>query len=102
MYQQFFFLALFLAALACLPFLIRWLKVRIHDASNTAVLQNRIISAIAVGPHQKVVTVEVGPQGDRIWLTLGVGANGITCLHTTTAPAEINAPVGNVVTTSQG
>ena len=28
-----------------------------------------------------MVTVEVGPEGRRVWLTLGVTAQSITCLH---------------------
>ena len=46
----------------------------------------RVISAVAVGPHQRVVTVEVGPESARTWLILGVTAQSITCLH--------NAPAG--------
>jgi len=42
------------------------------------------------GAHQKVVTVEVGPENARVWLTVGVGTNGITCLHTTVAPEVIH------------
>ena len=49
------------------------------DAATTA---TRIVSAVGVGPHQRVVTVEVGPQDARVWLTLGVTAQSITCLHT--------------------
>jgi flagellar protein FliO/FliZ len=37
---------------------------------------------VAVGPHQRVVTVEVGPQDARIWLVLGVTQQSIGCLHT--------------------
>lgn len=28
-----------------------------------------------------MVTVEVGPEGRRVWLTLGVSPQSITCLH---------------------
>ena len=77
---------LFLIALACVPFLIRWLKARVPSSSRLGGAQSRFVSAVAVGPHQRVVTVEVGPLHNRVWLTLGVSANGIQCLHTATAP----------------
>ena len=90
MYQQFLPVIFFLLALACMPFLIRWLKARVPSAARVAGQQNRVISAVAVGPHQKVVTVEVGPESARVWLTLGVGSNGITCLHTAAAPTVVH------------
>jgi flagellar biogenesis protein FliO len=43
---------------------------------------------LAVGPHQRVVTVEVGPVGQRVWLTLGVTAQGISSLHCATVAAS--------------
>lgn len=86
MFQQLFPFVLFLALLAALPFLIRKLKLRLPSAAKNGLQQNRIVSAVAVGPHQRVVTVEVGPDGQRVWLTLGVGNHGITCLHTAAAP----------------
>ena len=90
MYQQLFPVIFFLAALACLPFLIRWLKARVPSAVRLAGQQSRVVSAIVVGPHQKVVTVEVGPEDARTWLTLGVGTNGITCLHQAPAPVAVH------------
>jgi flagellar protein FliO/FliZ len=84
---------LFLIALACVPFLIRWLKARVPSSSRLGGAQSRFVSAVAVGPHQRVVTVEVGPAHDRVWLTLGVSASGIQCLHTSAAPPEV--PPGN-------
>jgi flagellar protein FliO/FliZ len=83
---------LFLIALACLPFLIRWLKGRVPSSAKSITVQNRFVSAVAVGPHQRVVTVEVGPLNDRVWLTLGVSASGIQCLHTSKVPLERSEP----------
>lgn len=88
---QFLPVILFLLGLACLPFMIRWLKSRIPQPLHLAGAQNKLISAVAVGPHQRVVTVEVGPANDRVWLTLGVGTNGIQCLHSSPAPAAESA-----------
>ena len=55
----------------------------IRDSSGPA----RLVSALALGPQQRVVTVEVGPQNARVWLVLGVTQQSIQCLHT--MPAEL-------------
>jgi flagellar protein FliO/FliZ len=55
-----------------------------------------------VGPHQRVVTVEVGPEGARTWLVLGVTGQTISCLHSMNAgasqplPARLPATDGTV------
>ncbi len=71
---------LFLVILALLPPAVRWFQQRAPGgAANTAAA--RIVSTLAVGPQQRVVTVEVGPEGARSWLVLGVTPQTITCLH---------------------
>jgi flagellar protein FliO/FliZ len=72
---------IFLVLLACLPFVLKWFKQRTMGVNGEMGGQSRFISALAVGPHQRVVTVEVGPEGRRVWLTLGVTAQAISCLH---------------------
>lgn len=89
----------FLALLACLPFIVKWVKRRTEMGPRELGGQARFISAVAVGPHQRVVTVEVGPDGARVWLTLGVTAQAVTCLHT--APVEASLPVLNGITPAQ-
>ncbi len=86
MTQSYLSVLLFLAALACLPWAIKWLQKKkalfqVHPEG-----QSRLISAIAVGPTQKVVTIEVGPEGERQWLTVGVTQQQITLLHSHVAP----------------
>jgi len=76
---------LFLVILALLPLAIRWLQQRAPGGASTGAA-SRIVSTLAVGPQQRVVTVEVGPESARTWLVLGVTAQNITCLH--------NVPVG--------
>ena len=79
------------AVLALIPVSLKWLQRRMGAGGLGATTSIRIISAVAVGPHQRVVTVEVGPEGARTWLTLGVTGQSITCLHTTAvvpAPAQ--------------
>lgn len=98
MTSQLFPVLLFLVALGCIPFLIRWLKARVPFAANARGEQSRIVSAVAVGPHQRVVTVEIGPKHERVWLTVGVSASGIQCLHTVSAPPDRGESVDVVVT----
>lgn len=72
---------LFLVILGLLPLAIRWLQQR-NPGGVSASTASRIVSTVAVGPQQRVVTVEVGPEGARTWLVLGVTPQNITCLHT--------------------
>lgn len=78
---------LFLIVLALLPLAIRWYQQRAPGGASPAAA-SRIVSTLAVGPQQRVLTVEVGPEGARVWLVLGVTAQNISCLH--------SFPVGGV------
>jgi len=71
-----------MGVLAAIPFGLKWLQRRMGAGVTGTGAASKVISAVAVGPHQRVVTVEVGPQDARVWLTLGVTAQNITCLHT--------------------
>lgn len=72
---------IFIVLLACVPTALKWYRHRTLHDSDSLDGQSRFISALAVGPHQRVVTVEVGPKGHRVWLTLGVTPQEISCLH---------------------
>lgn len=85
MSQTLLSVALFVVLLAMVPMGVRWIQRRAAGGSATISSGSRVVSAVAVGPHQRVVTVEVGPEGARVWLTLGVTAQNISCLHTTAA-----------------
>ena len=79
----------FVLLLAMVPFGIKWIQSRSGAAMPTLGAGTKVISAVAVGPHQRVVTVEVGPQDARTWLVLGVTAQSICCLHNiATSPAS--------------
>lgn len=98
MTQTIISVAVFLALLALLPVGIRWMQRRIPGGSSAATA-SKIVSAIAVGPHQRVVTVEIGPDGARTWLVLGVTAQTITCLHSV-AVSQAQDPVVNAAAPS--
>lgn len=89
MTQSLVTVALFVALMIAVPFLLRWLQQRRGMVSLGAPhAASRLVSAIAVGPQQRVVTVEVGPQDARTWLVLGVTGQSITCLHALPARDE--------------
>jgi flagellar protein FliO/FliZ len=50
----------------------------------------RTIAQHAIGPGQRIVTVEVGEGEHRTWLVLGVTAHSIQTLHT--LPPQAEAP----------
>jgi flagellar protein FliO/FliZ len=78
---------LFIAVIACLPMAVKWFQQRTKSGGRESVEQSRVISAVAVGPHQRVVTVEVGPENARVWLTLGVTPQTVSCLYS--APVAV-------------
>nr|WP_315247458.1 flagellar biosynthetic protein FliO [uncultured Albidiferax sp.] len=80
--QTLLLVVLFVVAMAMLPLAIKWIQRRAQGGGVAASGNARVVSAVGVGPHQRVVTVEVGPEGARTWLVLGVTAQAITCLHT--------------------
>ncbi|SDM66688.1 flagellar protein FliO/FliZ [Oryzisolibacter propanilivorax] len=82
MTQTLLIVVLFVAALCALPWLIRRLQARqVGLLPGGAGAASRVLSAVAVGPQQRVVTVEVGPAHQRAVLVLGVTAQQINCLH---------------------
>ena len=81
MTQSLLVVGFFVVVLACLPFLLKWVRQRVLAKSIHSTEHSKFISAVAVGPHQSVVTIEAGPQGARVWLTLGVTQQSISCLH---------------------
>lgn len=73
--------AFFVLALAMVPMAIKWLQARSSGSGMALGAGSRVISAVAVGPNQRVVTVEIGPAEARTWLVLGVTPQSISCLH---------------------
>jgi flagellar protein FliO/FliZ len=77
--------------LAMLPMGLKWVQRRVGGTSLTPSATTKIVAAVAVGPHQRVITVETGPTDSRVWLTLGVTEQHISCLHTAAAPVKVQA-----------
>ena len=89
MTQTLVIVVLFVVAMAALPWLVRRVQLRHAAGGATGGAASRVLSALAVGPQQRVVTVEVGPEGARACLVLGVTAQSITCLHVMGSPAAV-------------
>jgi len=96
MTQTLLVVVLFVAAMAALPWLVRRVQQRHAAGSAGGGSASRVLSAVAVGPQQRVVTVEVGPEHARTWLVLGVTAQQVSCLHVLPAGGSTVAPIGGV------
>ncbi|XAH23028.1 flagellar biosynthetic protein FliO [Xylophilus sp. GW821-FHT01B05] len=95
MTQALLSIVFFVVILAMVPWVLKWLQRRTgmgKGVGASAAEASRIVSALAVGPQQRVLTVEVGPASARTWIVLGVTPQSITTLHTVPAPRAAEAP----------
>lgn len=91
--QQIWSVLLFLACLAALPFLVkRWRASTSAKFDGEAEPAPRVVSVLAVGPQQRVVTVEVGRKGVRQRMVLGVTPQNITCLYSEALGESVIVP----------
>ena len=86
MSQTLALVVLFIAGIATLPWLVRRLQQR-QGAQGVGSATTRVLAQAAVGPQQRVVTVEVGEGAQGVRLVLGVTAQHIQCLHVLGQPA---------------
>ena len=93
MTQSIITVVIFVVLLAMLPMAVKRFTQRRLGGMGAELASSKLISVLAVGPQQRVVTVEVGPAGARTWLVLGVTQQSITTLHTLT---PVNAPATDV------
>ena len=92
---------LFVGAVAMLPWLVRYLQQRRVVAQAGLGMAARVLSAVAVGPHQRVVTVQVQHEGAQAVLVLGVTAQQVQCLHVLQA-APAGAAFSHALAQAQG
>lgn len=100
MTQTLLLVVLFVGAIATLPWLVRRLQQRSAAGSAGTGGASRVLSAVAVGPQQRVVTVEVGPEHARTWLVLGGTTQQVSCLHVLPASASAGAPAATAMAPS--
>jgi flagellar protein FliO/FliZ len=87
----------FVVILAAIP-LVLWVVKRSPHGAALGIRRpaGRIVAALALGPQQRVMTIEVGEGDERRWLVLGVTAQQITALHTLTPGEEATAPTAEL------
>jgi flagellar protein FliO/FliZ len=71
----------FVVLIGLLPLGIRWLQKRQLLRQPANGMPTQIISSVAIGPQQRIVTVEVGPVHQRVCLVVGVTAHSVNCLY---------------------
>ena len=87
MWPTLILVALFVAAMACLPWLVRRLQQKnllprgMGMARGITPVPAQVLGSLAIGPQQRVVTVQVGEGDEAVRLVLGVSAQQIQCLH---------------------
>ena len=92
MTQSLVTIVVFVALILTLPILAKRFQQRNGGLKGSPLgPMSKVISAMAVGPQQRVLTVEVGPEHARTWLVLGVTGQTITCLHTLPALPTLSA-----------
>jgi len=77
-------LALIVGMLAALPYTRQWLRQHLARVPQTERERVQVVCAAAVGPQQRIVTVQVQSST----LVLGVTAHHISCLHVIPANHE--------------
>ena len=75
----------FLAIIAMIPLTLWLLKRTPLGGSGGRPGAPRTVAVLPLSAQQKVVTVEVGQGEERLWLVLGVSAQGVRTLHTMAA-----------------
>ena len=97
-------LLLMIGALAALPWLVKRWQQRQQGRHAASGVSAQVLASVAVGPNQRVVTVEVGQGSTKTCLVLGVTAHNIHCLHVLGQPAgaqPVAAPPDFAVTMAQ-
>lgn len=80
MSQSWVLVGLLVACIACLPYLVRLLQAR-KGSMDRLEGKSQIVSVLAVGPQQRVVTVKISSNDKVATLVLGVTAGSVNCLH---------------------
>jgi flagellar protein FliO/FliZ len=81
-----------LAVLVGIAWALKWARGRVPGMGAGTGPSLRILSSLALGPQQRVVTVEIGDGERRIGLVLGVAQGSVQTLHTLDLPPA--APTG--------
>lgn len=84
---------LFVAVMAALPWLVRRLQQKnllprgMGMTRGASALPAQVLGTLAIGPQQRVLTVQLGEGEQAVRLVLGVTAQQIQCLHVLQEPS---------------
>ena len=81
MSEQLVYVGLFLVVFASIPLILKWVQRNTALGQTSMVKSIKVVSMVSLGVSQRLVTVEVGPEGQRLLLVLGISAQNIVCLH---------------------
>lgn len=93
-----FALVAVMLCIALLPWLVRRWQRRSQIARGVAGVDMQILGTVALGPSQRVVTVQVQREQQQTCLVLGVTGSSISCLHV--FDAEVHAEEAHETTQS--
>lgn len=96
MSQTFALVAVFVLGIACLPWGVRWMQRR-SGALGPDAGRAKVLSVLAVGPQQRVVTIQVASGVNDAVLVLGVTASSVSCLHKWEQGGDALGSVGGAV-----
>ena len=85
----------FLAIVAMIPLTLWLLKRTPMGGAGGRPGAPRTVAVLPLSAQQKIVTVEVGQGEERLWLVLGVSAQGVRTLHTMAAQGPADGPGGD-------
>lgn len=80
MSQTLLVVALFVIGIACIPWAVRRLQAR-TGLLGPEMGKAKVLSVLAVGPQQRIVTVQVAAGANEAVLVLGVTGAAVHCLH---------------------
>lgn len=81
-----------LILMVCIAWALQRYRRHLPGAARHAGPALQVLNTLALGPQQRVVTVQVGQGADAVCLVLGVSAGGVTALHSLPLPESTDAP----------
>ena len=78
----------FIAVVALIPLVLWLLKRTPLGGAGSGAGAPRTVGVLPLSASQKLVTIEVGQGAERLWLVLGVSAQGVRTLHTMAAQGQ--------------
>lgn len=81
-----------LVAMLVVAWLLQRWRRHLPGVSRQAGPSLKVMNSLALGPQQRVVTVQIGEGANRLCLVLGVAPGGVTALHQMPLPPETLSP----------